>query len=226
MSIITQTIGQSVLDNIVRFKDLITGNDLTVGAKYTFEQNVSQSLETRRAETNDRAPMRFIFRNTSTQAMIKISSFDFYSFLFKGKRFDEYFASYPAEHVDTQIAEEFVINSIKHQLVDRTFTDDSELDSVDNLASPKYLYPLYYYLGYEAYTKKKTKLMDKAKKASGVDVLPNFRMSPDEIKKCRNSGIPESSLGKHFKELDLNHPLLWQDHEQVEKYKKSLVASN
>jgi hypothetical protein len=223
MSIRTQTIGQSVLDNIVRFKDLITGSALTVGTKYTFEQNVSQSLEERRLETNKKAPMRFIFRNTATQAMIKISSFDFYSFLYKGNKFDEYFESYPSP-VETQIAAEFVIDSIKHQLVDRTFTDKDDAET--DLMSPKYRYPLYYYLGYEKYTEKKTKLMDKAKKRAGVDTLVNFRMPSEEIEKCRKSGIPESSIGKHFKELDLNHPLLWQDAAQVASFKKSLVKSN
>jgi hypothetical protein len=207
MSTITQKIGQSVLDNVIRFKDLITNSALAVGIKFTFEASASAALLARRA--SDKSPLRFVFRNTTSQALVQISSFDFHSFLFNGKKFDEYFVLYPAEDVDTQIAPHFTVNSIKHQLIDGTFVDELTPDTIDE---PKYRYPLYYYNGYSVYMTKRNELL---KAAANKD---DFRMPAKHIEKCRKSGIPSTSLGFHFKQLDLDCPLLEVDEVQAKAF--------
>jgi hypothetical protein len=204
MSTTTQEIGQLVLDNVVRFKDLVTSAAVAVGVKFTFEASVSASLLARRK--SEKSPLRFVFRNNTTRAMIQVSSFDFNSFLFKGRKFDEYFVLYPADEVVTQIAPHFTVLGAKHQLLNGTFV--SELTE-DNLTTPMYRYPLFYYNGYSVYMTQRDNLL----KIS--DDKENFRMPTEYIERCRQSGIPSSSLGKHFKQLDLDCPLLEVNEEQA-----------
>ena len=223
MSIVTQAIGQSVLDNVIRFKDLLTGIDLTVGTKYVYDQVASLALEARRVEKNDRAPMRFIYRNSHTQALIKVSSFDFHSYLCVGKTLEDYYKSYPSSEVETQIAPEFVIDEISHQKVDKSFSKTEITE--DDFLNPKLRYPLYHYVGYTKYSEKRDKLKTKAQKEAGVGVTIDFRMPSKDIEKCRTSGISESSVGHHFKQLNLNKPLLWQDQTEIDAYERKLAAA-
>jgi hypothetical protein len=208
------TIGQSVLDNVVSFKDLVTGAALVSGVKYTFEQVTSKDLESRK--TNDRAPMRFIYRNVNTSALIKISSFDLGSFLFDDKSFQDYFKSYPTQYVDTSIAFDFTIKSIKHQLVDKTYSDDGK--ESDDLSNPRFRYPLYCYNGYAKYADKKQELQ--AKPENGE----NFRMPVKYRDKCIKSGVMEGYEGRHFKQLNLDSPLLTVNQDDVDAYVKSIKA--
>lgn len=217
MQVVTQTVGSSVLQNIVRFKDIVTGKDLEVGTKYVYEQGMSQVMTERRdASGNDRAPLRFIYRNLKTRALIQLSSFDITSFLCNGKSLEDYFTMYP-DPVVTFIAPEFTILSIKHQLASggRDFTDIGEEN--DDLSNPKFRYPLYAYVGYQVYKAKKDTLMA----VPGTN-LDTFRMSADDIKKCRESGILSEHANKHFKQINIDQPLLQVDATQVKEYEESI----
>lgn len=215
MQVVTQVIEPSVLQNIVSYKTLITSSDLTVDTKYVFEQTMSATLLSRRS--NDRAPVRFIYRNTKTNALVQISSFDVNSFLCNGKSLEEYFTMYP-EAVRTIIAPEFTILSIRHQLADgtRSFVDDKDFTD-DNAASPKYRYPLFCFTGYENYKNRKQALT-----AALTDTaLANFRMPADDVKTCRQSPVMEQFLGRHQRQINIDVNLIQVMAEDVEKYEAS-----
>jgi hypothetical protein len=219
MSINTQKIGQSVLDNVVRFQDLITSPNLLIGVKYQFQKDVSNQQEVRRLETNDKAPMRFIYRDSSSHALIKISSFDFNSFMFNEKTFNEYFVLYPTEHVDTWIAPHFSITKISHMLADKSFTDGGEAQAELDLKKPIYRYPLYCHIGIDDYNAKRAKAYEDAGKPD------NFRAPAKFIDKCRKTALKEDSIGKHFKMLTVDCPLLQVDDAMVATYKASLAVA-
>jgi hypothetical protein len=214
MSNVTRKIGQIVLDSVVRFKDLITGAGLAVGTKYIFEESATESLMKRRK--SEKSPVRFVFRDTSSRALVQISSFDFHSFLFGTVAFDKYFVLYPADEVDTLVAESFTVKGFNHQLVDNSFV--SELPVEDNLDVPKLKYPLYLYNGYSNYKAQRSLLLEKETNKD------DFRMPAEHIEICRKSGIPSSSVGNHFKQLDLDCHILQVDDAQVKKYQEKLKA--
>lgn len=212
---LTQTIGQSVLENVVRFKDIVTGASLTAGTKYVFEQIITETMKSRK--TSKTAPIKFIYRDTKTKALVQLSSFDLNSFITNGLSIDDYYIMYPEAEVPTYIASEFSIISIKHQLAvdNRTFSDDG---TDDNLATPRFRYPLYAYVGYTKY--KKTR--DDARALLVGDAKDNFRMSPEDIKACRGSGVMEAYKGRHYKQINIDQKLLQVKQEDVDAYLKTL----
>ena len=219
MKVTTQQVRQVVLDNVVRFKDLVTSAALVVKTKYKFQPVQSAANEARReASGNDRAPMRFVYRDLTTRALVQVSSFDITSLYCNGKSFEDYFISYPESEVATQVAPEFTVNSIKHQLVDGTYVDEV-IDEPD-LANPMYKYPLYCYVGYTKYMTKRTKLIAKP----GVDKT-TFRMDKKYGEICRASGISPDNVGRHFKQLNLDCPFFEVDEQEVEAYKAKLALS-
>lgn len=189
----SNSITNQLLDVVIRDKN-VASVAFEKGDKFSFRSIEEGSLDGLK-------PFKFKFFNSTKSINTVVTNYDIRNILTQGKSLEQYLGAQPSEDAELFVAKEFSINKVFPILNDGTVST-TQSHPKDSLAEPKFMYPLFWYQGYDAYNTTKKTLKDKDK---------NARVPREEVTKCRQTKLIEGALGNHLRVIDIDSEFLSYD---------------